>query len=554
MVTLRGFLIIQPNDFVMKSFLLLFLGLWAGVMVQARNHSIAPVFPKTPEGVVSLRPSFPAVWSGAMPLRQRAVHNRSALAQSKAAMKTAAEQWLLVGERSDLYDMPTTTWMGNDSGAYTYTPSGAELTETYANYSASAWHSTYRYIYTLNSSEWVTEELGQTWNMVSSAWENDYHALSTYDGSGNETENIYQEWTGTAWQNVSKSMSTYNGSGWLTEDVVQDWDLGSSAWVNNVKYMYSYNGAGSTIMLQVQSWDDIGSAWVNASETMITYNGDNKPVEYVFQNWDNVSSAWINSYRYLITYTPDGLYNIETYTYQNWDLPTSVWLNTGRYGYAYDGAGNQTQSIFEVWDAVGVLWQNYQRVSTSYSGANKPELTIQENWNTGSGLWEYDFKTEYAYDINDLLTQIDYYTWATLAWEPVSRNSGYTYDPASNLTFMMAETYNTSTAVFDPDTRNYYYYALFSPVGLATTRNDFGVRVFPNPVTDQISIDGTFMTDGMLQLQLLDMNGALRMAVTQPVRTGKGHISVPVGSLSAGSYVLSITDQYGHSSQVKLVK
>jgi hypothetical protein len=535
----------------MKSFLLLLLGLGIGTAaLQARHHNIAPVFPNNSEGRLTLRPAFPEVWSGQVPFMKKAKAHQPG--QQVRINKTAAATWLMTGERSDSYNTTSASWLGNDSAAYTYNLHGVDLSETYVDYAGSAWQNAYRYVYTLNSSEWVMDELGQEWNTVGNVWDNDYHVVYTRNGQGLESESLYQEWSGSAWDNAGKSTTTYDGNNWVHQITYQDWDMVATAWVNNTRYTYAYNGAGKTTSMTVEAWDDVSSAWINSSQTLITYDGSNQPVDYTFQNWDDVGSAWVNSYRYVIVYTSQGLFDL--YTYQTWDQTVPAWKNTGRYDYTYDGMGNELEALYQTWDDAGMVWENNQRVTTDYNLANKPLTAILEDWDTGPSIWLFDEKIEYSYNPANLLTQLDNYNWAGLAWEPTARNTDYKYDLAENLTYMLAESYNSGTSVFDSISRYFYYYGLYNVTGLTEVRNDFGIKTYPNPIADQVTIDGSFTQDGLLQVRIMDMSGKLRLYTTQPVRAGNARWSIPVGNLAQGMYVMQIADQYGSVSQVKLVK
>lgn len=68
------------------------------------------------------------------------------------------------------------------------------------------------------------------------------------------------------------------------------------------------------------------------------------------------------------------------------------------------------------------------------------------------------------------------------------------------------------------------------------------IALWPNPVTDAITLSLLSTTSGRLDVSILDLNGRLLNTLSNTVSSGKNSITVPVDQLESGMYVVRISD------------
>jgi hypothetical protein len=72
------------------------------------------------------------------------------------------------------------------------------------------------------------------------------------------------------------------------------------------------------------------------------------------------------------------------------------------------------------------------------------------------------------------------------------------------------------------------------------------VSVFPNPFDDVLVLEVSGLRSGQTELQLLDVNG--RLILTRQLDQADSRIELPVGKLTAGTYLLRLTNEVGVST------
>lgn len=88
------------------------------------------------------------------------------------------------------------------------------------------------------------------------------------------------------------------------------------------------------------------------------------------------------------------------------------------------------------------------------------------------------------------------------------------------------------------------------------TANNAGISAYPNPVSNQLTLDYTLLKDEVLSINLYDMQGKLVCNFASNKTTAKGQhvetLTLP-GNLAAGSYVLSLSNNTGNAA-IQIVK
>ena len=147
------------------------------------------------------------------------------------------------------------------------------------------------------------------------------------------------------------------------------------------------------------------------------------------------------------------------------------------FGFTYDGAGNDTQILFESWS--GSEWVNEDRDVNTFDGDNDITVSLTQSWN-GAG------------------------------WEDVARS---------------LFNYGTSTALED------------APRGFAVS----AVDLFPNPVRDRLTVDVTLDAPGYLRVEVYDLLGRrVATLVDASVPAGMQQLRWDADGKPAGLYLVRL--------------
>ena len=80
------------------------------------------------------------------------------------------------------------------------------------------------------------------------------------------------------------------------------------------------------------------------------------------------------------------------------------------------------------------------------------------------------------------------------------------------------------------------------------------VKTYPNPATNLVTLEIDSYTEGVTQLEILDITGRQVLKQTTSLTEGLNTISVDVSQLSRGIFIVKMTDSQNQKSWVKMVK
>ena len=69
-------------------------------------------------------------------------------------------------------------------------------------------------------------------------------------------------------------------------------------------------------------------------------------------------------------------------------------------------------------------------------------------------------------------------------------------------------------------------------------------KVFPNPASDQVYIESNVQINGLAEIEVMDMKGAV-VKRTRMMRAGKISVPVSLGGLRSGQYVIKMKTAEG---------
>ncbi len=436
-------------------------------------------------------------------------------------------------QRSDVF--VNNAWQGKDSFLFTYN-ADTSLTNLHAlQFANNNWGNWYRYTYTLTPAGKISVQIRENW--TAGAWVNNNRYTYTYDSLGNTTDILYEAWNAGNWVPTGKIVYTgYNAFGKFQSETVYGYSGGMFVtqtkkdrtyvnnqtliateekyiWGNNnwnklerLSYTYVQNEVGSIIRLL----PDANANWAPADKYIYNYNFTPFYLtEYIAQVYDTLTLSWINDGRVVYTWNADTLLDKT----QDEDFVNNAWLATKRAQYIYDANKNKIEYFTEV----------------------------------NNGGWNKDLRSVYTYG-NNVLSAEERYQGSGNAWQLIKKLS-YLYDGNQNMTYEKDE--NFDGVNFLPLSQAFYYYGAY-PVQVSQNNTTFeNLTLYPNPASDEISIQLSVANPTQIQVNLIDLFGRTRLIRTEPLPAGQTLIQLPLAGLSNGLYFATLLDLQKNSRRTE---
>jgi hypothetical protein len=192
------------------------------------------------------------------------------------------------------------TWNDLSRITYTYNASKKVLTTQTEMSLGAIWMNSSLTTNTYDGSGFLTNELSQTWDLISSSWKDNTRSIYTNNADGNPSQVVDQHWDGVStWTNTTRTTYTYNGSHKVTTATLDNYTSGN--WVPFSQDTYSYDGSGFLITTVSQLWDSGLASYKNSTQSSYTNNSDGTPSVVVTQLWNG--SSYDNQSRFTYTYS-----------------------------------------------------------------------------------------------------------------------------------------------------------------------------------------------------------------------------------------------------------
>jgi hypothetical protein len=408
-------------------------------------------------------------------------------------------QDLLLGRGGWLWDTTATTFTRYDSLQNVYDLNHnliQAVWRRYGNPTPGVWNFQSKKDYTYDGANNNTELFEFTWN--GSAWQNYKHETFAYDVDGNVTLNIRQDFVGGAYQNVGKLEYVYVG-GKMTDYNYYTWSSG--AWSPTTWWQYHYNVSGLKDTALLYAY--ISGSWSLFSRYIYTYNGQGLLTSTLIQDWNSSSGNWENNFLDNTTYNANG--KMLTYNRANWS---------------------------------GILW-NWDK-EWKYTYINDLYLTGKNayNWNLINFSWYLTDSIVYHLDANNLC---DYEVRRQLIssnW--VNTDSVlHAYDAHSNTVHDVWHVWKNHLSNWRPYSQTYWWY-LLGTTGIEEA-NSSSLKVYPNPTSEEISVEFVIGEPEWVTVILLNTNGQLVKNICNRLEApGLVKLNTDISVLSAGVYLLQI--------------
>lgn len=279
-------------------------------------------------------------------------------------------------------------------------------------------------------------------------------------------------------------------------------------------------------LLTSASETDYGQGIFQHTYIRYTYTPTGKP-DSMISRTENTGSPIIHI---IHRYEYNSLDSVTKLTEQRWDSAGNTLTDTRRYLYTYNAQNLPVEELQQLWN--NGQWNDNSKSIYSYDAAGKKTTISYEAYNTGA--WMYLGKRSYLYDAQGSITEDNNYDNVTGNDVLVVKNI-FTYNTEG-----FRASYERIRYERDSTFRNYvyYYYGTEWPTAIAEQTKKNGLRMYPNPANNIINIHLNNTTRDKLQILIYNTQGML-MTKQEVLQTGHD-ITIPVGRLSAGEYVIEI--------------
>jgi hypothetical protein len=330
------------------------------------------------------------------------------------------------------------------------------------------------------------------WDSTNNKWKGEYKIAYIINEAGGYEEllSYYYSWgEDEMWH--SKMTLGFNKKGNIVSEAMYAWVNTESYWMGILKTTIKYNADKELDENIGYQWDNASKSWVNYTLIESATDALDRPTYLADYTWDAANNRWIGENFYQKQYTDEG--QVLTEENYSWHPINNIWVLTNEYLCLWEDAGDGN-------------WGIVMKIETSYDlkglrveriQFNRPDL--QSPWNPN-----LTWRGEYAYDDNDLNTQILYYSWddENEIWVLFEKTDNQYNENGNMLTRTDYALVSDSWVITAEVT--YYYSILVS--GNNTPAYTIALQTYPNPVKDVIVVSGT--KSGQL-IRVLKADGSL---------------------------------------------
>lgn len=437
-----------------------------------------------------------------------------------------------IGQRHD--DYIGNAWIGIDSAVFAYNAyANLEMQTNLVGNGSNGFDNQFRYTYTFNADNTVQSQLRESGSGTN--WVNNSRYTYSYDGSKNLTQVLYEVWNSGNWNPSGKIVySGYNSDGLYTQEIVYLWSGGTWTYMSKNDRTISSNHVQSS---DKYLWNNTLQQWKKFERFYYNYNQDS--VSILTHSKPNYLDNYVSDYRLLYNYNSSPFLKYEIVN-QKYDTLTFSWFNDTRTSFVYTPSEKIDLVKNEIWSGA---WNDDNRTKYIYDAS---DFLIENYTETNNGAWTNTSRTTYSYTGSNNTEKINY-TGNGTAWN-ISEKVTLDYDANNNNIYQYIESYNGSS--YSPHKRYYYYYNAIT-VGLNDIENIETTSVlYPNPTTGMLIIQFESDASKSMQIQVIDINGNLKMLTQQNVHSGTNQLTFNVEPLEAGNYFLALIDVQNGKRQI----
>jgi hypothetical protein len=425
-------------------------------------------------------------------------------------------------------------------------------------------------MYSYVSGNYISEILTRLW--LNNSWTDNDRQTYSYDGSFKILLIVEQTWSVDHWSDYTSTSNKYdtygyadsvliqvsnangplenssltiniNNSDGLTQQTInQKWNRNTLSWDNYSKYSFDFKNDKSIDTATTALWNYTTASWQPETQTVYTYTAAGKLFYYIALGWQ--TNHWVNQWLYTPNYDNyDFLSNVLVEQWDGFDFEKFSQTN-----YKNNSDGSMYQLLTQSWHGPTNSWVNNSQETYSYSAscqfplelllftATKDDKTVNLNWQTTAEKNISHFTIQRSASVAD---------FTNLGDIPALSDTGvnfYAYpDNVENIT---ANKVFYRLKIIDKD--GLYSYSNLIPLELSanpTGSNANGLKVYPNPAKDQLSVVYNLQNATEAELRIIDMSGKMIYSHEVDSNPGNNIAFITISAMPAGMYyVLLIAD------------
>ena len=332
-----------------------------------------------------------------------------------------------------------------------------------------------KYFYTYDAQGILSESITQ--EIVNSTWVNSSRELYSWTPNELITERITQEWLNNQWENQQRNIYLYNASNEISTSSTEVWDAVNSTWIYHFYRVETLFNAQDQRTEFLQVYWNMGNPEDSVKHTFTLDGNGNEVVEFR-EGWNISNPVWTALQKWESVYTVNNQKDT-VYNYQ-YNQTNSSWDFLSKWNYAYDGLGNVIQ--YTTFDANNNFTT---RQDYSYDANNNRDSTSNSYWQ--NGMWRINTLTTFTFNAANQQLSYLYEAYNSSVGALVnSLQYLYTYDSNGNQTWVVGETWNSTTNSWDPMSKTQNF---FSCGPLSNDEMEINeISLYPNPTNGVINI------------------------------------------------------------------
>ncbi len=361
---------------------------------------------------------------------------------------------------------------------------------------------------------------------------NQNRTIFNYDGVGEISSIIYQTWNGANWDFDYREIYSYNSQGYLTSIVYEQYNMGDWDYDGAYQFEYEYSGSNVTVFTGNQSAD--GEIWEEYFRFDYGYDGGSTPSELTINVWEEDYLSYLPYEKWVISdwgpgpFKPDFYFNSHRLDFKITDYIINKISD-------YDMVYPADFIYYTSYDFVDGSYLYQANIYSTYVDDNRTEFTI-EDWN--GAIYEpsdrelQQFDECYGYEGRLSQEYINATGWQL--------NGGAIFvgetTPYNESCYVTAYNYYTNFNGGNPagDWTRRWVINQFSNLSLNENELNSNLQVFPNPTTNEITVNftGDFTSD--FKLTVIGLDGKTHYSA----KMSSSFQHVDISELPAGMYTI----------------
>ena len=317
------------------------------------------------------------------------------------------------------------------------------------------------------------------------------------NGNIHEIQSYVIFYGGSSWEKAYRQTFEYDEQDRISS-LLEDCLWSDGHWQFYEKYDFSYDDFGRLITNHITSWSGAGYE-DSHDEWQYEYDDEGRLICKAYYMFDVNGVSDMYFCRWVYKYDNGKL---TKKCYQRYYSNTG-WLNSDLYLYTYDG-DVVSNELHQVW-MTSQVWYNYDNVIYEHSDDGTTTYITAQTWNGEYNEWVNKSRTTKTHNESGTLLQELYQTWQNEEWVD-QRVCDYTLDDSGNCVegkwmdyvngewvdsesnYPLLVQFNNGKSILSEESANRYQATYSFRVGVNESSSSYTTEAFPNPGTDQFTI------------------------------------------------------------------